>query len=156
MKMNKVNYLAWILSAEAVGLLSGLLSRGGIQRYSLEAVKPPLTPPAWLFPVVWTILYALMGISAARISVLAEGKQRSRTLNLYVIQLVVNFFWSLIFFNLNTYGLSLLWLSVLWGLVLAMILNMRFLDLSAAKFQIPYLIWVTFAVYLNYGVWILN
>ena len=154
--MNKPNYGVWILSAEAVGALSGFLSRAGIMRYSMETVKPPLSPPAWLFPAVWIILYGLMGFSAARIAAADNGRLRSQSLNLYVIQLVVNFFWSLIFFNLGTYGLALLWLAVLWCLVLAMILKMRQVDLLAARLQIPYLLWLTFAFYLNYGVFILN
>jgi tryptophan-rich sensory protein len=97
-----------------------------------------------------------MGIGAARIWMLPESETRSRGLNLYVTQLIVNFFWSLIFFNAQAYGFAVIWLLLLWGLVLWMILQWRKIDPIAALLQIPYLIWLTFAAYLNIGVWILN
>ena len=149
-------YGFWILLSEAVGFVSGVLSREGQALFSQTAVQPPLSPPAILFPVVWTILYALMGISAARIRLAPPSAQRSRSINLFVAQLIVNFFWSLIFFNAGAYGLALVWLLVLWGLVLWMILSMRKVDPLAAWLQVPYLLWLTFAAYLNLGVWYLN
>lgn len=122
-----------------------------------EAVlQPPLSPPAIVFPIVWTILYALMGISAARISLAPPSASRSSGLNLFITQLIVNFFWSLIFFNTGAYGFALLWLLLLWVLVLWMILTFRKIDPLAAWLQVPYLLWLTFAAYLNYGVWMLN
>jgi tryptophan-rich sensory protein len=102
------------------------------------------------------MLYALMGISAARIYLTPPSQARSRGLNLFVAQLIVNFFWSPIFFNADAYGFALLWLLLLWGLVLWMILQFREVDKTAARLQIPYLIWLTFAVYLNYTVLQLN
>ena len=141
---------------EAVGILSGLLSRQGTQLYGELAEKPALSPPAVLFPIVWTILYALMGIGAARIAAAPQGPGRSRGLNLFVAQLVVNFFWSLIFFNARAYGFALVWLLLLWILIAAMIAQFRRVDKPAALLQVPYLLWVTFAAYLNYGVWQLN
>ena len=146
----------WILLAEAVGALSGWLTREGTQIYAQTIVKPPLSPPGWVFPVVWAILYALMGIGAAKVYQAPASKTRSMGLNLFITQLVVNFFWSPIFFNLQAFGFSLLWLLLLWGLVLWMILAFRKVDPLAAKLQIPYLLWLTFAAYLNFGVWYLN
>lgn len=154
--MKKPNYLLWILGTEAVGILSGLLSQAGIRMYGAGMVQPPLSPPAWLFPVVWTLLYALMGIGAARIAAQTDSKARSKGLNVFVVQLAVNFFWSLIFFNAQAYGFALLWLLVLWVLILAMIVQFYSVDRTAALLQLPYLLWVTFAAYLNYGVWQLN
>ena len=154
--MKKPRYLLWILGAEAVGVLSGLLSREGTALFAQTAVQPPLSPPAILFPVVWTILYALMGIGAARIAAAEGSQQRSAALNVFVVQLVVNFFWSLIFFNARAYGFALVWLLLLWVLIIAMILLFRRVDLVAAWLQVPYLLWVTFAAYLNYMVWLLN
>jgi len=151
--------LPYIISAGialAVGGLSALLSMNGMEMYTENLIKPPLSPPAWLFPVAWTILYILMGIGAARIWMLPESPERNKGLNLYVAQLVVNFFWSLIFFNAQAYGFAVIWLFLLWGLVLLMILQWRKIDPIAAWIQIPYLIWLTFAAYLNIGVWILN
>ena len=149
-------YAFWILMAEGAGALSGWLSREGMKIYESTIVQPPLSPPSWLFPIVWSVLYALMGIGAARIWMAPPGIHRSRGLNLFIIQLIVNFFWSLIFFNLQTFGFSLLWLILLCGLVLWMILEFRKVNKSAGNVQIPYLIWLAFAAYLNLGVWYLN
>ena len=149
-------YTFWILLAEGVGALSGWLSRDGMKAYEASIRQPPLSPPSWLFPVVWTILYALMGIGAARVSLAPNGVHRSRGLNLFVVQLIVNFFWSLIFFNLQAFGFSFLWLLLLCGLVLWMIPEFRKVDKPAGNIQIPYLLWLIFAAYLNLGVWYLN
>ena len=157
MKRKKwITYAFWIGLSEAVGILSGLLSRAGMENFSETVTQPTLSPPAILFPIVWTILYALMGIGAARISLAPQSADRSRGLNLFVAQLIVNFFWSLIFFNANAYGFALIWLLLLWLLVLWMILTFRKTDTLAALLQIPYLIWLTFAAYLNYRIWALN
>lgn len=157
--MNMKKWKPYLISAAialAVGGLSALLSRTGMDIYNEEAVKPALSPPMWLFPVVWSILYALMGISAARVWMQESAQTRSRGLNLYVAQLIVNFFWSLLFFNAQAYGFAALWLLLLWLLVIAMILSFRKTDLLAAKLQIPYLLWLTFALYLNISVWQMN
>ena len=149
-------YVLWILLAEAVGALSGWLTREGTQLFSETVAKPPLTPPSLVFPIVWGILYALMGIGAARVSLTEPSEDRSRGLNLFVAQLIVNFFWSLIFFNAQAYGFAFFWLLLLWGLVLWMTLTFRKVDKIAAWLQVPYLLWLTFAAYLNFGVWRLN
>lgn len=149
-------YGFWILLAEAAGLISGILSREGQTLFSQTVTQPPLSPPAILFPIVWTVLYALMGISMARIRLAPSSAQRSRSSNLWIAQLIFNFFWSLIFFNAGAYGLALVWLLVLWVLVLWMILSMRKVDPLAAWLQLPYLLWLTFAAYLNFGIWYLN
>lgn len=156
MKASWKPYVFWILLAEAVGALSGWLSREGSEVFSQTVIQPPLSPPAILFPIVWTILYALMGIGAAQVGLTPSSPERSRSLNLFVIQLVVNFFWSLIFFNAQAYGFAFLWLLLLWVLVLLMILAFRKVDPLAALLQIPYLLWLTFAAYLSFGVWYLN
>lgn len=149
-------YALWVLLAEAVGGLAGWLTREGTQIFRDTVTQPPLSPPAIVFPIVWGILYALMGISAARIHMSEPSPNRSKGLNLFITQLVVNFFWSLIFFNAQAYGFAFIWLLLLWGLVFWMILAFRKVDPLAAKLQIPYLLWLTFAAYLNLGVWYLN
>lgn len=156
MKRNWKTYAIWILIAEAVGALSGWLSREGMKLYSETVTQPPLSPPMWLFPVVWGILYALMGISAARIWLAPESPERKRGLNLFIAQLIVNFFWSLIFFNLQAFGFAFIWLLLLWGLVAWMILTFYKVDPLAAWLQVPYLIWLTFAGYLTFAVWLIN
>lgn len=155
-KQNWKTYLFWIALAEGVGALSGWLSRKGTILFSQTAAQPPLSPPAIVFPIVWSILYALMGISAAGIWLSHPSQDRSTGLNLFITQLVVNFFWSLIFFNAQAYGFAFLWLLLLWALVFTMILIFRKVDPLAAYLQIPYLLWLTFAAYLNLGVWFLN
>ena len=142
--------------AEAVGALSGFLSRKGNEFYSLYVQKPSFSPPDWLFPIAWGILYALMGIGAARVEAKPESTERSRGLNLFAIQLVVNFFWSLIFFNARAYGAALLWLLFLIVLVAAMTLTFFKTDRLASYLQLPYLLWLAFAAVLNWAVWQLN
>lgn len=155
-KSNWKTYAIWILLTEAVGALSGWLTREGTQIFNETIAQPPLSPPPLVFPIVWGILYALMGFSAARIYLAPQSSLRSRGLNLYITQLVVNFFWSIIFFNAQAFGFAFFWLLLLWVLVLWMILVFHRIDPLAAKLQIPYLLWLTFAAYLNLGVWLLN
>ena len=149
-------YALWILLAEAVGGLSGWLTREGSKIYQTTIRQPPLSPPGIVFPIVWGILFALMGIGAARIYMAPPSLARSRGLRLFFLQLFFNFLWSIIFFNLQAFGFALLWLLVLWVLILLMILTFRKADPLAAWLQLPYLLWVTFAAYLNFGVWMLN
>ena len=156
MKANWKTFALWIGLTEAVGALSGWLSREGMKVYSETIVQPPLSPPMWVFPVVWTVLFLLLGYGAARIYLAPESPKRSQGLNLFVAQLIVNFFWSLIFFNAQAFGLAFAWLLLLWVLVLLMVLTFRKVDPVAAWLQVPYLLWLTFAAYLSFGVWYLN
>lgn len=149
-------YAVFIAAAELVGVVSGLLSRAGMMRYEETAAQPGIAPPGWIFPVVWTILYALMGIGAARVWLAEPSPERSRGLNLFVAQLIVNFFWSLIFFNAQAYGFALVWLILLWILVAWMSWTFAKSDRLAALIQIPYLLWLTFAAVLNAAVWVMN
>ena len=149
-------YAFWILLTEAVGGLSGWLTRKGSKLYETTIRQPPLSPPGIVFPIGWGILFALMGISAARLWLAPPSLARTRGLRLFFLQLFFNFFWSIIFFNLQAFGFALLWLLVLWGLILLMILTFRKTDAPAAWLQVPYLLWVSFAAYLNFGVWMLN
>lgn len=148
-------YVLFILLAEGVGILSGLLTRQGIEAYSMVE-KSALTPPAILFPIVWTILYALMGVGAARVWLTNPSDARTKGLAFFTFQLIFNFFWSIFFFNRQAYGFSLLWLIVMWVLILFMTVEYAKVDKLAAWLQIPYLVWVAFAGYLNYAVWQLN
>lgn len=157
--MNKQNwktYGFWVLLAEAVGGLSGWLTRDGSRYFSEAVAQPPLSPPAIVFPIVWGILFALMGIGAARVALSPESSERSLGLNLFAVQLAVNFIWSLLFFNMRAYALSFFWLLLLWLLVYLMIRAFRKTDSLAAWLQLPYLLWLAFAAYLNFGVWYLN
>ncbi|MBR2928838.1 MAG: tryptophan-rich sensory protein [Oscillospiraceae bacterium] len=147
---------AFVLLTELVGGLSGFLTRKGSKVYQATIRKPPLSPPGVVFPIVWGILFALMGIGAARIWRAPPSQERTRSLRLFFTQLGFNFFWSIIFFNLQAFGFALLWLAALWVLIVMMINSFRKVDRLAALLQIPYLLWVSFAAYLNFGVWRLN
>lgn len=149
-------YVFWILFTEGVGALSGWLSREGTELYRTAIEKPPLSPPGAVFPVVWAVLFALMGIGAARVYLAPASGAQSKSLLIFLVQLAFNFFWSILFFNFERFGLAFVWLLVLWVLILWMILSFRKVDRPAARLQIPYLLWVTFAAYLNLGVWLLN
>lgn len=149
-------YAFWIILSETVGGLSGWLTRTGMKLYESTAVKPPLTPPSVVFPIVWAILFALMGIGAARIYLSPPSRERSRGQLLFFVQLAFNFLWSIFFFNLQCFGFAFFWLIALWALILWMTLSFRKTDPLAAKLQIPYLLWTAFAAYLNLGVWLLN
>ena len=149
-------YALSVALAEVVGVISGLLSRDGMKMFAQTVAQPAFSPPAWLFPLVWTVLYGLMGVGAARIYMSDPSAQRSMGLNVYATQLVVNFFWSLIFFNLQAFGLAFVWLIVLWVLVAWMIYTFAMVDPLAAFLQVPYLLWLTFAAVLNGVVWAMN
>lgn len=138
------------------GTVSGLLSRGAMQNFQ-EVIQPALSPPAWLFPIVWTLLYILMGYSAYLIQTSnANFDEKSEAILLYRYQLIVNFLWPIFFFNFEWYLFSFAWLILLWILVLLMILSFGKISKTAARLNIPYLIWLTFAAYLNVGIWWLN
>lgn len=156
MKQKWRTYLFWILLSEAVGILAAIRTREGMARFVETAVQPYFAPPAALFPIVWSLLYALMGIGAARVWLAAPRGERQTGINLFFAQLIFQFFWSLLFFNAGAYGLSFYWLAVLWLLVLLMVLAFRQVDRLAALLQIPYLLWITFAGILNFAVWRLN
>ncbi|MBR2590825.1 MAG: tryptophan-rich sensory protein [Clostridia bacterium] len=149
-------YAFYILITEAVGLIAGLIIREGTKLYAQTITKPPLSPPAILFPIVWSVLYALMGVSAARVALSPPAARRKKALYIYFVQLAFNFLWSIIFFEWQAFGVAFFWLLILWALILWMLLAFRNIEPGAGYLQIPYLVWVSFAGYLNLGVWILN
>lgn len=137
----------------AVGGLSAWITKDGMKAF--ETVnQPPLTPPMWLFPVVWSILFVLMGI-ASYLVVMQKGED-TKALTLYTVQLIFNFFWSIWFFNLGWYLFAFLWLVALWILIIATTVAFYRISKPAAWLMLPYLVWVAFAGYLNLGVWWLN
>ena len=146
-----------ILIPLAVGGLSALLTRSGMDIYS-DVKMPPLTPPSWLFPVVWSILFLLMGISSGLVwKVRMRNPQKAADdLVFYALSLIFNFLWSIFFFNLRWFFFSFIWLLGLWYLILRTIFSYKRVCPIAAKLQIPYLLWVTFAGYLNFAIWLIN
>lgn len=157
LKKKKItDLLIFIVSAELVGVLSALLS-GSFSETYLSLEKPPYSPPGWIFPVVWGILYAVMGISAYLVHV-SQGSQwkRSNALKVYALQLFFNFLWSIIFFRFELYTVALIDIILLdFAAALMTVLFYR-LSKAAGLINIPYLIWLLFATYLNAGVVILN
>lgn len=144
-------YVISVAIALGVGALSAVLTRGNM---TLPAIKPPLTPPEKAFPFVWSVLFILMGIGAALIY---KDKYRDDSaLGIYALQLVINFFWSIIFFNMRAYLFAFVWLVILWLFIIWMIVKFKRINSLAAYLQIPYLLWVTFAGYLTLAIYILN
>ncbi len=145
-----------ILIPLAVGGLSALLTRDGMRLFALMR-KPPLAPPAWVFPVTWTALYVMMG--AASYLVYASGAsrvRRERALTFYALQLGMNFFWSIVFFSLEMYLTAFIWLVGMWMLILICTVLFWHIDRRAGRLMLPYLAWVAFAGYLNMGIFLLN
>ena len=156
MKTNKKLLFLCIALPLLVGITAGLLTRDSMSTFSMLN-KPPLSPPAILFPIVWTILYTLMGI--ASYLVLASGKNQedvTTALIVYLLQLAINFFWSIFFFNLEWYLFAFFWLILLWIFIRKTIQLFYPLSKTAAYLMIPYFLWVTFAGYLNFGIYLLN
>lgn len=149
-------YLAFVLLTEGVGALAGWLTRNGMARYQATVRQPPLSPPEWAFPVVWVLLYALMAVGAARVWLARDAPGRALAQRLFFVQLAFNFIWPLIFFGAGRFAPALLWLIALWALVMWMIAAFERVDRPAAWLQSPYLLWLTFALYLNFAVWLLN
>lgn len=148
-------YVVSIVIALLVGGLSALLTKDNM---NLDGVnQPALSPPSWLFPIVWTILFILMGISSAMVYQSGPNRPQVKSaLWVYALQLAVNFFWSIIFFNMRNFIFAFIWLLLLWVLIVVMITKFKKIRPLAAYLQIPYLLWVTFAGYLTFATYLLN
>lgn len=156
MKTEKGLLIKCIAIPLAVGIVASIISGGGMESFG-KLNQPPLSPPGWLFPVVWTILYVLMGVASYLIITSGgEKKEIQKALTVYAYQLVVNFLWPTFFFNFGWYLFAFIWLVLLWILILIMILQFYQISKPAAYLLIPYLVWVTFAGYLNLAIWWLN
>ena len=156
MKTNRKKLLLCILiPLFAVGV-SALLTAGAMRNFCVLR-QPPLSPPGWLFPVVWTVLYILMGIASYFVlQSAAPLEERRSALMLYGVQLFFNFLWPVIFFLLKQYLLAFFWLLALWLLIYLTLHQFIKLHKKAGVLLLPYLAWVTFAGYLNFGVFLLN
>ena len=141
----------------SVGLFSALLTKDNMNIYG-EINTPPLSPPSWLFPIAWTILYILMGVSSALIYINKEKNPPEAKCGLYfyALSLVANFLWSIIFFNLGAFLFALICLGILLYLIIKTIMSYHKVYKTAAYLQIPYALWVAFAGYLNAAIFILN
>ena len=147
-----------ILIPLVVGGLSAFLTKDAMSSFK-NLNQPFLSPPAWLFPVAWTILYIMMGIASYLIyknKNVYFFEERDKALILYIVQLVFNFLWSIIFFNMKQYVFAFISLIILWVLILLLIKNAKKVNKLAYYLLIPYLLWVSFAGYLNLMIAILN
>jgi len=154
---NTFKLIIAIVVSELAGIIGSIFTVSAIPNWYAGLVKPALNPPSWIFGPVWTLLYALMGIAAFLIWKNGlEKKEVKAALGVFGIQLFLNAIWSIIFFGLYSPGWALvdivvLWLAIVWTMVM-------FYKISrpAAYLLVPYLLWVSFASYLNYSVWVLN
>lgn len=157
MTVTSINLKKLLLSVAiplATGGLSALITMNGFKEYAMME-KPALSPPAWLFPVVWTVLYILMGISSYLVAS-SKSEDKTQALIIYGVQLFLNFLWPILFFLMKAYLFSFIWLVLLWAFVLAMIVIFYKINKTSGIIQIPYLIWLSFAGYLNLAVFFLN
>lgn len=155
-KLNLKRFLISIAIPLVVGAISALLTRGNMDVYQ-NFNQPPLAPPAWLFPVAWTILYLLMGVSLYLISNSnADYSQKCLAYAFFGVQLFLNFIWSPIFFNSQQFLLAFIVLVLMWIFTLGMILSFYGVSKPAGLLQIPYILWLTFAGYLNFAIYLLN
>lgn len=151
--MNKlIIYLKNIIISLAIGGIIGFIISNFID-YN-ELIKPPLAPPGYIFEIIWSILYVLMGISYSILEI--NGKIDDRIKKVYYIQLLVNVLWPIIFFVLKLRFISIIWIMILIFLILKMIKLFYDKNKISSYLQIPYLIWTIFATYLNIGVYLLN
>lgn len=158
-KRSKKSYFIAILIPLAIGGFSYFLTKNNMNLYQ-EVTVPTLAPPAFLFPVIWTILYILMGLSSARIYLLSQNRTLAEpvfdALYVYGLQLFLNFTWSIFFFNMRAFLFAFLWILLLLAAILLMIVKFYKLERLAAYLQIPYLLWVSFATYLTFEILQLN
>ena len=147
-------YVLAIALPLAVGGLAALLTGGGMRDYG-NLNKPSLSPPGWIFPLVWTALFILMGIGSGQIWLSGDDCRRD-ALEVYGLQLFLNFGWTILFFGFHWYLAAFAWLVVLEGVIVVMIALFYAARPLAAYLQIPYFLWVAFAGYLNLGTYLLN
>ncbi|ARB90865.1 TspO/MBR family protein [Legionella longbeachae] len=155
-KKNGIKLIIWILMFELIGFILGLLTRANIPSWYEGLYKSILTPPGWVFSVVWIILYAFLAIVGFILWQNRSKPQIRRALNLYLVQLIMNWVWTPLFFQLHWIGFSFLWIVVIIGLNAIIILNLNKIEKGITLLLIPYFLWIIFAGYLNGMIWILN
>ena len=141
---------ACILVSFAPGVFGAWFEPGD---WYLHLDKSPLTPPGWVFPIAWTLLYLTIGVALYIVLLYTTGRERRFPLAIFAVQLVLNGAWSWLFFGRHAVGLALIEIGVLWISIVAMIFAFARYSRFAAKLLVPYLAWVTFATYLNFAIW---
>ncbi|OLO04740.1 TspO/MBR family protein [Salinicola socius] len=146
-------FFGWLLLV-AIAASSGILAPPG--EWYAALAKPPLTPPDWLFPAAWTLLYLMMAVAAWKVTLIVPRDERRGALTPFVLQLIANGLWSWLFFAAHWMLIGLLDLLLMWGLIVWTIVTFWRHSRSAAGLLVPYLVWVSFAAYLNASLLILN
>lgn len=154
--MNFIYAIISILIAQAAGILGSVFTASNVGGWYTTLAKPELNPPAWVFGPVWTTLYTLMGIAAYLVWRKIDAPGAKLALTLYGVQLALNALWSILFFGLHSPGGALVEVVFLWLTILATIIAFAKISKSAAWLLVPYILWVSFAMYLNYMLWMLN
>lgn len=157
--MNKyVKILLFVVTCIAIGYLSGMATQSSVTTWFPKLIKPSFNPPAWVFAPVWSMLYIMMGIAAGLVwnRIDYEKEAVSKALLFFVIQLVLNAAWSLIFFGLKNPLLALIEIVLLWLMIYETYIKFIKIDKIAGYLFIPYLLWVSFAAVLNASIWWLN
>ena len=154
MKINIKTLIICIMLPLIIGGIVGFITKNSMDMYT-NAIKPALSPPGIVFPIVWTILYILMGISSYLIYI-NNSKYKDEALRIYIIQLIVNFIWPIVFFTFDLKFIALIIIVILVYLVYKMIKEFYKINKTAAYLQIPYILWLLFATYLNFSIYLLN
>lgn len=155
-KITGIKLISWILSFELIGFFLGLLTQANIYSWYEGLHKSTLTPPGWVFSVVWSILYAFLAIIGFRLWQNRSRPQIKMVLNLYLVQLIMNWVWTPLFFQLHWIRFSFLWIVVMICLNALIILKIKNIEKGIALLLTPYFLWLIFASYLNGMIWILN
>lgn len=154
------NILKLIISVAipvAAGAASGFFTSTGLGSWYQSIIKPSWNPPGWVFGPVWTTLYIMMGIALYLVWKSGAASALKKTaLTLFAIQLVLNFFWSFIFFNQQQIGWALVEIIAMWVTILLTIFSFSKINNTASWLLVPYISWVSFATILNYTIWKLN
>lgn len=153
-RRNKLVLFGFLIITLGIGALSSVLTEPSVHDWYLTIRRPSFDPPGWVFPIVWTALYAAMAYAAFRVWRVVGF--RSTAIALYAVQLAFNFAWSFLFFTLHRLDLALIEIGVLWLLILATTIVFVRRDRSAGVLFAAYLGWVSFAAALNYAIWQLN
>ncbi|KTD58122.1 tryptophan-rich sensory protein [Legionella sainthelensi] len=151
-----IKLIIWILTFELIGFVLGLLTQANIPSWYEGLHKSILTPPGWVFSIVWIILYVFLAIIGFILWQSRCQPQIKMLFNLYLLQLIMNWMWTPLFFQLHWMGFSFLWILIMIGLNAIIILKIKNIERGIALLLIPYFLWIIFASYLNGMIWILN
>lgn len=158
--MTSKNFLKLIIAigvSELAGVIGSIFTTPSISGWYANLVRPEFAPPNWIFAPVWTTLFALMGIAAFLVWKRGLGDKKVKiALVIFLVQLILNTFWSIIFFGLHSPGGALIEMIFLWLAILATIIAFAKISKPAAWLLLPYILWVSFAGYLNFSIWMLN